>query len=38
MVNGMLGAEEHGDGGKIVEHWSVLQAVPDESANDNSMF
>ncbi len=24
--------------GKVVEHWDVLQVVPDHSANDNSMF
>ena len=23
---------------RIVEHWDVLQVVPDESANDNGMF
>lgn len=24
--------------GKVVEHWDVLQTVPDESANENGMF
>jgi predicted SnoaL-like aldol condensation-catalyzing enzyme len=24
--------------GKVVEHWDVLQVVPDESNNDNTMF
>ena len=25
-------------GGKLVEHWEVIQEVPEKSANDNTMF